>query len=108
MQAFICFCGEPENTDILRAWIQQETVRDKIDIEKFPSVSRKELEQNVDAIMEQVNAREMGILIRNAGKADSLLFGWEDYLRRFSMLHTPEEIAEIEASCLKMKKAEET
>ena len=24
VQAFICFCGEPENADILRAWIRQE------------------------------------------------------------------------------------
>lgn len=41
--------------------------------------------QNVDAIMERVEAGESPILIRDKGKADALLFGWEDYLRRFSM-----------------------
>lgn len=52
VRAFIGFCGEPENTDVLRAWIRQEIAQEKIDIEKLPSVTREELEQNVDAIME--------------------------------------------------------
>lgn len=46
-------------------------------------------------------------MIRDRGKADALLFGWGDYLRRFSTLHTPEEIAEIEAACLEMEGAVE-
>lgn len=29
VRAFICFCGEPENTDVLRAWIKQEIVQEK-------------------------------------------------------------------------------
>lgn len=29
VRAFICFCGEPENTDVLRAWIRQEIVQEK-------------------------------------------------------------------------------
>lgn len=35
LQAFVCFCGEPENIDVLRLWIRQENVRNKIDVEKF-------------------------------------------------------------------------
>lgn len=31
-RAFIYFCGEPENTDILRAWIRQEIAQSKIEI----------------------------------------------------------------------------
>ena len=46
-------------------------------------------------------------MIRDRGKADAPLFGWEDYLRRFSMLHKLEEIAEIEAA-LEMKEADNT
>lgn len=46
-------------------------------------------------------------MILNAGKGDSLLLSWEDYLRRFSTLYTPEEIAEIEAACLELNKAAE-
>lgn len=106
VRAFIGFCGEPKNTDVLRAWIRQEITQEKIDIEKLPSVTREELEQDVDAIMERVEAGESPILIRDGEKGDILLFSWEDYLRRFSTLHTPEEIAEIEAACLKMKAAE--
>ena len=108
VQAFINFCGKPENTDILKAWIQQEVAQEKIDVEKLPSVTRDELEQNIDAILERVKGGESPILIRDGGKADALLFGWEDYWRRFSTLHTPEEIAEIEAACLKMKSTENT
>lgn len=29
VRAFICFCGEHKNTDVLRAWIQQEIVQEK-------------------------------------------------------------------------------
>lgn len=103
VRAFICFCGEQKNTDVLRAWIRKEIAQEKIDIEKLPSITREELEQNIEAIIERVEAGESPILIRDRRKADALLFGWEDYLRRFSMLHTPEEIAEIEAACSKME-----
>ena len=103
VRAFVCFCGEPENADIVKSWVRREFVRSKIDIEKLPSVTREELEQDVDAVMERVENGESPILIRSTGTTDLLLFGWEDYLRRFPTLYTPEEIAEIEAACLEIK-----
>lgn len=106
VRAFVCFCGEPENADIVKSWVRREFVRSKIDIEKLPSVSREELEQDVDAVMERVENGESPILIRSAGTTDLLLFGWEDYLRRFPTLYTSEEIAEIEAACLEIKETE--
>ena len=106
VRAFVCFCGEPENTDIVKSWVRQEVVRSKIDIEKLPSVTREELEQDIDAVMERVENGESPILIRSAGTTDLLLFGWEDYLRRFPTLYTPEEITEIEAACLEIKETE--
>ena len=106
VRAFICFCGEPENADIVKSWVRLEFVRSKIDIEKLPSVTREELEQDVDAVMERVENGESPILIRSAGTTDLLLFGWEDYLRRFPTLYTPEEITEIEAACLEIKETE--
>lgn len=106
VRAFVCFCGEPENADIVKSWVRREFVRSKIDIEKLPSVTREELEQDVDAVMERVENGESPILIRSAGTTDLLLFGWEDYLRRFPTLYTPEEIAEIEAACLEIKETE--
>lgn len=45
VQAFIGFCGDSENTDILKAWIRQRIVRNKIDIEHLPSITREELER---------------------------------------------------------------
>ena len=101
------FCAEPENTDVLKAWIRQEIAQNKIDIEKLPSVTGDELEQNADAVLARVETGESPILIRNGGKADALLFSWEDYWRRFPALHTPEELAEIEAACLELKKTAE-
>ena len=106
VRAFVCFCGEPENADIVKSWVRLEFVRSKIDIEKLPSVTREELEQDIDAVMERVENGESPILIRSAGKTDLLLFGWEDYLNRFSTLYTLEEIAEIEAACLEIKETE--
>ena len=101
VQAFIRFCGEPGNADIVKSWARQEVARGRLDIEKLPSVTREELEQDADAVMERVKGGESPILIRNGGKADLLLFDWEDYWRRFATLHTPEEIKEIEAACRK-------
>ena len=106
VRAFVCFCGEPENADIVKSWVRLEFVRSKIDIEKLPSVTREELEQDVDAVMERVENGESPILIRSAGTTDLLLFGWEDYLRRFPTLYTPEEITEFEAACLEIKETE--
>lgn len=106
VRAFVCFCGEPENADIVKSWVRREFVRSKIDIEKLPSVTREELEQDVDAVMERVENGESPILIRSTGTTDLLLFGWEDYLRRFPTLYTPEEIAGIEAACLEIKETE--
>ena len=106
VRAFVCFCGEPENADIVKSWVRLEFVRSKIDIEKLPSVTREELEQDIDAVMERVENGESPILIRSTGTTDLLLFGWEDYLRRFPTLYTPEEIAGIEAACLEIKETE--
>ncbi len=106
VRAFVCFCGEPENADIVKSWARREFVRSKIDIEKLPSVTREELERDVDAVMARVENGESPILIRSAGTTDLLLFGWEDYLRRFPTLYTPEEIAGIEAACLEIKETE--
>ena len=106
VRAFVCFCGEPENADIVKSWVRLEFVRSKIDIEKLPSVTREELEQDIDAVMERVENGESPILIRSAGTTDLLLFGWEDYLRRFPTLYTPEEIMEIETACLEIKETE--
>lgn len=107
VRAFVCFCGEPGNADIVKSWVRQEVVRSKIGIEKLPSVTREELERDATTVMERIEAGESPILIRSKGKDDLLLFGWEDYLRRFSSLHTPEEIEEIETACLEMKETEE-
>ena len=106
VRAFVWFCGEPENADIVKSWVRREFVRSKIDVEKLPSVTREELEQDVDAVMERVENGESPILIRSAGTTDLLLFGWEDYLRRFPTLYTPEEITEFEAACLEIKETE--
>ena len=106
VRAFVCFCGKPENADIVKSWVRREFVRSKIDLEKLPSVTREELEQDVDAVMERVENGESPILIRSAGTTDLLLFGWEDYLRRFPTLYTPEEITEIEAACMEIKETE--
>lgn len=106
VRAFVCFFGEPKNVDIVKSWVHREFIRSKIDIEKLHSVTREELEQDVDAVMKRVKNGESPILIRSAGKTDLLLLGWEDYLNRFPTLYTSEEIAKIEAACLEMKETE--
>lgn len=62
VRAFVCFCGEPKNADIVKSWVRQEVIRSKIDIEELPFVTREELEQNVDAVLARVENGESDML----------------------------------------------
>lgn len=70
-----------------------------LEIEKLRSVTREEMQDNVDAVLEMVNDGNGPILIRSEGYPDLLLIGWEDYWERFGMLHKPGEREDIEEAC---------
>ncbi len=71
----------------------------QIDLENLCCVTREDVENDLDSILEKVDSGVSPILIRSKGLADLLLFGWDDFLERFGCLYTAEEIAEIEEAC---------
>ena len=73
-----------------------------IDLEKLYKVTRKEFENDVDAVLDKVKETSP-ILIRSEGEPDLLLFDYSHYMKLFGCLYTEEQIAEIEAACANYK-----
>lgn len=74
-----------------------------LDMSTLYRVSQEEFQANVDCMLEKVKSGCSPILICRDGKPNLLLFGWDDYMHRFGMLYTAEEIAEIEEACRQYK-----
>lgn len=78
----------------------------KLDFDSLYTVSREVLQRDFDAILEKVDNGISPILITDEGLPDLLLFGWEDYWRRFGSLHEPGEREAIEAEAKRRYEAE--
>ena len=65
-------------------------------VEELYMISQEELVADLDAVLAKANADSSPVLIIADGKPDALLFGWEDYKRRFSMLYPPGEFEKLE------------
>ena len=68
------------------------------DIEKLHTVPRAELETNLDAILEKVDAGGGPVRILGDNGKSYLLFSWEEYMEQFGCLYSAEQLAEIEAA----------
>lgn len=66
------------------------------DIKSLKSVTREEVEMDLESVLALVDSGFSPIVITSDGKPDLLLFSWEDYKRRFSMIYPPEYFSEIE------------
>ena len=65
-------------------------------IEKLYSVTRVQLCENLEAVLDKIDAGCSPVLITAEGKPDLLMFGWEDYKRRFGAVYPPEKFEQIE------------
>ena len=75
-----------DRTDILE-FLNQENIL---------TVTREQLIEDTDSILEQIDRGCGPVLIVAEGKPDLLLFAWEDYKRRFSMIYPPDEFKRLE------------
>lgn len=66
------------------------------------TVTRAELANNFDEILEKIHNGCSSALIITAGEPDLLLFDWQDYWRRFSSLEPANEKARIEVECMRL------
>lgn len=69
--------------------------RKPLELEQLYTVTREYLAENLDSILELVNGGCSPIRITEEEKSDLLLFDWNDYMRRFSMLLSPEELEKL-------------
>lgn len=70
-----------------------------IDTDIQLTITQKELQNNFDEYLDKAENGISPILIKADNGKDLLLFGWNDYLRRFGSLYTKEQIQEIEEAC---------
>ena len=76
------------------------------DYSSFPSVTEDEFVKDPDVYLERVNQGDGPFLIHNNDGRKLLLFGWEDYCRRFGTLYPEGEKERIEEACRNAKQEE--
>ena len=85
----------------------REELKILLDVEELITVTRDELEDRLDEILEKIDEGCSPVLIVADGKPDLLLFGWDDYKRRFALLYSQDAWQSIEAELTRHKEDEE-
>ncbi len=80
-----------------------ETIKDLLGISELYTVTREQVEQELESVLDMVNEGHSPILITADGKPDLLLFAWEDYKRRYSYLYLPGEFERLEEELRRYK-----
>ena len=84
----------------------KDELRELLGISKLISVTREQIEQELDSVLGMIDAGHSPILITADGKPDLLMFSWSDYKRRFSLLYSSEEFERIEEELRQYKETE--
>lgn len=79
---------------------------DFLGMETLFAVTREQIETEFESVLEKVDSGCSPILIVSDGKPDLLLFGWEDYKRRFSLIYSPEEFERLERAFCEFEEEE--
>lgn len=74
----------------------REAMKELLGISEVYTVTREQVEQELESVLNMVDEGHSPILITDNGKPDLLLFSWEDYKHRFSHLYPPEEFERLE------------
>lgn len=82
-----------------------DELKDLLGIDELYTVTREQIEQDLESVLNLIDDGHSPILITAEGKPDLLMFSWSDYKRRFSILYPSGELEQIEAE---MKQYKET
>lgn len=74
-------------------------IYEKINLEKIPHFTQAEFERRMNDVLQLIDEGQNPVVLHDSNGRRFLLFGWEDYFRRFGWLYSDEEIAAIEAAC---------
>lgn len=75
-------------------------------VENLFTLTREQIETEFEFVLEKIDSGCSPILIISDEKPDLLLFGWEDYKRRFSMIYSPEEFERLERAFCEFEEEE--
>lgn len=73
-----------------------EELQALLGVDELYTVTREQVEQELETVLDMIDAGQSPILITVDGKPDLLMFSWVDYKRRFAPFYPPEEFERIE------------
>lgn len=80
-----------------------DELKELLDICELHTVTREQVEQDLDMVLDIIDSGHSPILITADGKPDLLMFSWTDFKRRFSMIYPPEEFDRVEKELQRQK-----
>lgn len=73
-----------------------DELKNMLGVSELYTVTREQVEQELDTVLDIIDAGNSPVLIVSDGEPDLLMFGWDDYKERFSLLYQPGEFERIE------------
>ena len=73
-----------------------DELKNMLGVDELYTVTREQVEQELDTVLDIIDAGNSPVLIISDGEPDLLMFGWSDYKQRFSLLYQPGELERIE------------
>ena len=73
-----------------------DELKNMLGVNELHTVTREQVEQELDTVLDIIDAGNSPVLIVSDGEPDLLMFGWDDYKERFSLLYQPGELERIE------------
>lgn len=73
-----------------------EELKELFGVSELLTVTREQVEQDLESVLDLIDEGHDPVLITADGKPDLLMFSWQDYKRRFSILYPPGELERIE------------
>lgn len=73
-----------------------DELKNMLGVNELYTVTREQVEKELDTVLDIIDAGNSPVLIVSDGEPDLLMFGWDDYKERFSLLYQPGELERIE------------
>jgi len=73
-----------------------DDLKELLGVSELPAVTREQVERDLESVLDLIDKGRGPVLITADGKPDLLMFSWQDYKRRFSILYPPGELERIE------------
>lgn len=73
-----------------------DELKNMLGVNELYTVTREQVEQELDTVLDIIDGGNSPVLIVSDGESDLLMFGWDDYKERFSLLYQLGELERIE------------